>query len=76
MHEFQDLVKIGTAHGRSRPVAMHAAPEAAVAQTPSTTSAARRRTEEQPRMQAEEGKRDWEGMEEVVEKLLHDHNTQ
>ena len=48
------------------PVAMRAAPEAAVAQTPSTTSAARRRTEEQPRMQAEEGKRDWEGMEEVL----------
>ena len=31
---------------------MHAAPEAAVAQTPTTTRAARRRTEEQPRMQA------------------------
>ena len=46
------------------PVAMRAAPEAAVAQTPPTTSAARRRTGEQPRMQAEEGKRDWEVMKE------------
>ena len=53
-------------------VAMRAAPEAAVAQKPSTTSAARRRTEEQPRTQAEEGKRGWEGMEEV----LHDHSTE
>ena len=55
---------------------MRAAHEAAVAQMPPTTRTARRRTEEQPRMQAEEGKRDWEGMEEVVEELLHDHNAE
>ena len=43
---------------------MRAAHEAAVAQMPPTTRTARRRTEEQPRMQAEEGKRDWEVMKE------------